>query len=152
MEEPHHRVLHPPHVPSLAAPERVGIVADVAVLLLRGEHADDSALDFSGKLVTDFALAIRRVPGVGRSGMHPLAPELGLPPSLSLGLLHERRSDVVGVRPRDVRANHPVEALAERTLQAHLSDVVERIAGCCESECGAERRDGYGSHHNQPFL
>ena len=125
MQQPHHRVLHSPYVPAIAASQLVGVVADVAVRLLRREHPVDAAVNCTLK---PFPLALfptRQIRGIRNRRMHPFPPELGLPPALRLGLLHKRRGDVVRVGSRDMLRDHAVELRAQRALEPHVADVVE---------------------------
>ena len=119
VQKSHHRVLHAPHIPTLAAAKLVRIVADVAIRLLRGEHALDAAVD--GRL----ELRRPRVLEVRHRGVHVLTPKLRLPPAVAFRLLLERRGDVVDIRANHVLSDHHVELIAHPPLQRHIADAVE---------------------------
>ena len=100
---------------------------------------------------------VPRIPGVWHRRVHPLAPELGLPPALRLRLLHERRGDVVDVLRDDVVLDHCVEPLAEIPLELHVADSRQRVAARRERDSRRRYRDhgGHGGclcHIGCPFV
>ncbi|OQC22752.1 MAG: hypothetical protein BWX70_03046 [Verrucomicrobia bacterium ADurb.Bin070] len=150
VHQAHHRVLHAPDIPPLAAAQRVRVVADVSVLFLRSEHACDAPVDSGLQFRGAGVLQIRH----GR--VHVFAPELRLPPALGFRLFLKRRGDVVDIRSDHMAFDHRIEPLAERALEPHVADLAAdrrpRLSGFLRGHDKGRQYHTCRDHHSFHFL